>query len=976
MKKIFFFIAFLSFSRLVAQVPENVTDNNTSVTGKIVGGAQVLKFTGNPNKINSIKVINEQQFASLAWDTLNNILWEYKRALPVGKRWKKYQRLEYSNGTPTTGSRDTAYKFVVDTIFRKAYICNQVGCVEIGASAAVTVTNGISLSGSNAVQLGGVLSQPTTIFTDATNVLKVRGLVSTLAGDSLVTVDPFTGQLRRRDGSGLMTNSAALGMFKTKIEYDFDTAITNAEMRNNINYVASKKIATTIQFSSLSMGISEVVETAGFSDVGDGGAAKYLIVASGTADNMTTFQITDGKFAKLQANSDNGINIQQLGAKINDGIDDVPMLIKGLSMFGYVYSNAIGYFSLKSPILMSSNQTIVFGKDTELRQDSLQGANLFAYTNGTQLDTSITIKGGRWIRANGATGVGSAIGMPNGVAVDYGFCFTNVKDLRLVDMYVGNIPKFAFSISKAENVYIKAEVNTKSDGIHVMGKSDKIFIDLRGVTGDDFIALSGSDYTGNNFTKGNITNVDIIAHPYRNSGGNIVAIFPGNENGVNFKVENINIHDSEGTTIDASALSFAQYGANLSGALDKETFGGTINNVTVTNCKFSSSGSFLKFGVDTATNIKLTNVTDLNGKGIKISKGFVDNLNINGYTTDSLSAIFVDVRDSAKVKNIYLDGVHVKSGATSFFQFQPIVHSTPTINISNSNFTSSNGLATSNVTVDSVTIIETNVKYNTGTAWTISQPSFTYYLNNTDFSNCSYIPIYASGTGGGNIYACNFKPNTAYPYTFRNVGGTGVFNYLSCNDLRDNYTRTNSGTYTLPDNRATGSVFRLRNYDVAAKTTVSPQAGETINGGATYLLNANEGVTFRKITATNWETETSGGNTSWILGANTTSADNQKFGTASNHNVMFVTNNTERGRLWNDGVWQFGPLTSLGATVNISSNTSYPLIINSTVGGLVVPRMTGAQRDVMSANTDGSIIYNTTTNKLQVRAGGAWADLH
>ena len=43
---------------------------------------------------------------------------------------------------------------------------------------------------------------------------------------------------------------------------------------------------------------------------------------------------------------------------------------------------------------------------------------------------------------------------------------------------------------------------------------------------------------------------------------------------------------------------------------------------------------------------------------------------------------------------------------------------------------------------------------------------------------------------------------------------------------------------------------------------------------------------------------------------------------------------------------------------------------------LAAPRMTSTELDALSDVANGFILYNTTTNKLQVRADGSWADLH
>ncbi|NBU24015.1 MAG: hypothetical protein EBS38_08985, partial [Actinobacteria bacterium] len=54
--------------------------------------------------------------------------------------------------------------------------------------------------------------------------------------------------------------------------------------------------------------------------------------------------------------------------------------------------------------------------------------------------------------------------------------------------------------------------------------------------------------------------------------------------------------------------------------------------------------------------------------------------------------------------------------------------------------------------------------------------------------------------------------------------------------------------------------------------------------------------------------------------------------------------------------------------------TSAALQIESTTGALIVPRMTTAQRDALTA-LNGMIIYNTTTNTMQGRINGAWANM-
>lgn len=58
-----------------------------------------------------------------------------------------------------------------------------------------------------------------------------------------------------------------------------------------------------------------------------------------------------------------------------------------------------------------------------------------------------------------------------------------------------------------------------------------------------------------------------------------------------------------------------------------------------------------------------------------------------------------------------------------------------------------------------------------------------------------------------------------------------------------------------------------------------------------------------------------------------------------------------------------------------SPDGSAKLDVQSTSGGLLVPRMTTTQRDAITSPADGLIIYNTTTAQFEGRASGAWVAL-
>jgi hypothetical protein len=59
----------------------------------------------------------------------------------------------------------------------------------------------------------------------------------------------------------------------------------------------------------------------------------------------------------------------------------------------------------------------------------------------------------------------------------------------------------------------------------------------------------------------------------------------------------------------------------------------------------------------------------------------------------------------------------------------------------------------------------------------------------------------------------------------------------------------------------------------------------------------------------------------------------------------------------------------------ITANAAALLDLTSTTRGLLLPRMTTAQRDAIVAPPDGLLIYNTSLTAFQGRAGGAWVSL-
>jgi hypothetical protein len=69
----------------------------------------------------------------------------------------------------------------------------------------------------------------------------------------------------------------------------------------------------------------------------------------------------------------------------------------------------------------------------------------------------------------------------------------------------------------------------------------------------------------------------------------------------------------------------------------------------------------------------------------------------------------------------------------------------------------------------------------------------------------------------------------------------------------------------------------------------------------------------------------------------------------------------------------FAGNVAIGTTAQDASSA---FEVTSTTQGVLFPRMTTTQRNAIATPADGLVIYNTTDNKLQVRAAGVWVDLH
>jgi hypothetical protein len=154
---------------------------------------------------------------------------------------------------------------------------------------------------------------------------------------------------------------------------------------------------------------------------------------------------------------------------------------------------------------------------------------------------------------------------------------------------------------------------------------------------------------------------------------------------------------------------------------------------------------------------------------------------------------------------------------------------------------------------------------------------------------------------------------------------------------------------------------------VARKWTDGWAVREAFNSGSTYSkgtsITSGTNVylaTVSGITGGSAPTHTSGIVDDWAFVATGSAATEQRVVSQTAGGVLTTTRVVAT-------VGNFG-----GGTANASA----ALDVASTTQGFLPPRMTEAQRDLISSPANGLIIYNSTTDKLQVRAAGSWVDLH
>ena len=190
---------------------------------------------------------------------------------------------------------------------------------------------------------------------------------------------------------------------------------------------------------------------------------------------------------------------------------------------------------------------------------------------------------------------------------------------------------------------------------------------------------------------------------------------------------------------------------------------------------------------------------------------------------------------------------------------------------------------------------------------------------------------------------------------------------------------TMSGALAMGTNKITGLGDPTANQDAATKNYVD---GRLLGNSLAAPAGGEVGQSIRwNAGGTAWEyyTPSSGGlsdvvnDTTPQLGG-TLDINGQNMTTATGFNIDITGSSAG-----NDFTVDTDKLVVEGDTGNVGIGTVTPdasalLDVSSTTKGFLPPRMTTTQRDAVASPAEGLTVFNTTTDKLNVFAGGAWTE--
>jgi hypothetical protein len=207
----------IGFTASAQKISTKVIDNKGTIKWVIDSATQVITKADStilyvtPSQLNNI-TNNNVKYSDTAAMLLPYIKAANNGLTKVGQTVQLGGALNQQTTIATTAANFLAITGLVpgDTGTDSLLVVSPTGQVKSVSAAdlidALNYTNGLTKTG-NDVKLGGALTEPTTITTDATNVLKIAGLQSgNISTDSLV-VSSADGTLKRVSASSIALQS-------------------------------------------------------------------------------------------------------------------------------------------------------------------------------------------------------------------------------------------------------------------------------------------------------------------------------------------------------------------------------------------------------------------------------------------------------------------------------------------------------------------------------------------------------------------------------------------------------------------------------------------------------------------------------------------------------------------------------------------------------------------------------------------------